>query len=101
MHPRFEDLEPVLSVGLRRIHGDIRVAEHLVRRVTVRAGRGDPDAGPDEELLSAVDEGRLELGEHPPADVHRRLAVDRVLDENRELVAAHPGDRVARPDARA
>ncbi len=94
MHARFEDLDSVLAVALGHVHRHVGVAQQLVRGLVVAGRDGDADAGVDEQLLAAMLERRLEGGQQAFGDVERAGRVGRVLDQHRELVAAHPGDRV-------
>ena len=95
VHARLEDLDAVLAVALGHVHRDVGVAQQLVGRLVARRQHRDPDAGVDEELLAALRERRLERGQQPLGDHGRRRRRGRVLDQDRELVAAHPGERVA------
>ena len=61
----------------------------------------DADARVDEELLAPLHERGLKDRKQPVGDVGRGAGRGRILDEDREFVAAHPGDRVAGPQRAA
>ena len=83
-----------LPAGLRAVHGDVGVADQLLR-VDVRPAERDPDRAGDEQLAPRDRERGGERREHALGD-HRGLArVGHVLEQHGELVAAHARDGVA------
>jgi hypothetical protein len=69
------------------VHRHIGVAQEVIRRVAVADGR-DADAGTDEDIVAVDDERPSKGGDDPVGDERTLDLVGRVLDENRELVAA-------------
>jgi hypothetical protein len=98
MHLRLEALVAALAPALRRVHGEIGVAEQLV---AVRAGEieGDSDAHADEHGSSRDRQRTLERGEHTVGHLRRLSLVGEILQQHRELVAAQPGRGVLEPEA--
>ena len=91
---RVEADPPVAPVGLGPVQRDVRGLQDLRGRGLLHRALDHPDAGRDDETV-LVDDDRI--GEHGEDGVgeHRQLALGRIVDEDRELVAAHPGDQVA------
>ena len=91
---RREEREPAAALPLRAVHGEVGVAEELVRRV---AGR-DADAGAQPQLARVDLDRRHHLAEQSPAE---RVEPGPVGDEcrDRELVAAETRHQLVRPDA--
>ena len=99
VHPRVEDREAGLAVGLGHVHRDVGVA-HEVRRPGDRvAGAGDADRRG--RPRHACRRGCTARGARRPGArpwMRARLSDGLVLDEDRELVAAEPGHEVALAD---
>ena len=86
---------------LRVVHRGVGVAEQLLRELVARSRQRDPDARPHEHLGAAHDSRADHGGEEALGDLDREIASGirrQVLAQDRELVAAEPGDRVARSD---
>ena len=99
VHLLVEHLVARLAVRLRAVHREVRVAEQVVGHVVARGRQRDADAGAHEDVLSLQIERALELDHDALGDARRIVHGRRVVDQHRELVAAEPGDRVARADA--
>ena len=72
------------------VHGEVGVAQELIARCT-EAPVGDTDAGPDVQIRSGDRERLVERVEQLLGDHFCVVLVRHVFDEDRELVAAHPG----------
>ena len=92
VHPRRVDDVLGLAARLRAVHRDVRRAQQLGRVPRDR----DADACGDEDLAPLEIERRLEDGDHALGRVDRGGRPVLGLDEDRELVAAEPRDRVLR-----
>ena len=98
VHLRVEHDGAGLSLELRLVHRDVRVAQHLVRLAVPRRLHRDPDARRHEQLvagqLDAPCEGAVDAGR----DQRRAGDVVAAGEEEPELVSAEPRDRVSGPD---
>ncbi len=98
LHARVEHDVPSLAGGLRVVHRDVGVAQHVLGVVAGLRER-DADAGGHQQLV-AVDRERLpESVGHRGGDLLRLLERRDALEQHRELVAAEPRDRVGRARA--
>jgi hypothetical protein len=88
-----------LAGGLRRVQGQVRVAQQLVRVAAVDRG-GDADGRRRDHLGVTERERPGERGHDPLREHLHRLGVRRVVDEQRELVAAEPRGGVRRAHRR-
>ena len=96
-HGRFEAGPPALAFGLRLVHGDVGLAQELLRRL---GGLGEGQAYAHRQgYLTTGDLDRLSHGGHDPIR-HTHGGVGRVdpLQQHREFVTAQPGDGVVPPD---
>ena len=94
VHLRVEHRVARLAVRLGAVHGDVGVADQLLR-VGVGPAERDPDR-PGDHQLAVGDRERLgERGQHPLRDDRRLARVGHVLQQDGELVAADPRDGVA------
>jgi hypothetical protein len=100
VHRRLEDDDAPLAARLRRIHGDVGVAEEVACGVDARTTGCDPDARPDVDLAALDLEQRAHGGREPVGHAHRGLHVRGVAEEHSELVAAEPSGHVGRPQHR-
>ncbi len=98
VHVLLEELVEPLAGGLGRVHGGVGVAQQLVGAVVVEGAARDPDADRGRQLLALDAERRLERLGQALGDGRR---VASVLEQDRELVAAEAGARVAVPQAGA
>ena len=96
-HLEIEDRVTALPARLRAVHRDVGVADRELCGV-VAAEHADADAGGGRELGLARVQRQAEDLEHPGRDLVERVGIG-VEEQERELVAAEPGDRVARPHA--
>ena len=79
------------ALGL--VHRDVRALQQPHGVAGVRGEQRDADAGVDVDADAADGEGMLERGAQPqPGGARRRLVAG--LEDDRELVAAEPGERV-------
>ena len=95
VHARFVAAVLSLPALLRDVHRHVRVAQQVARGV-IRVRDGDPDARGREHFLPLEMERVPHQLEHALDDGHGRIVVRRILDEDRELVAAEARDRVRR-----
>ena len=95
VHARFVAAVLPLPALLRDVHRHVGVAQQIARRV-IRVRDGDADARGREHFLPLEMEGVLHELEHALDHSHGRIVVRRILDEDRELVAAEARDRVGR-----
>ena len=101
VHARVEDREAGLAVRLGHVHGDVGVADEVGRARDGVPRTRDTHGGRDHDVLLAEDVRRAELVDQSAR--HRARAAEHrlVLGEDRELVAAEPGDEVALTDQAA
>ncbi len=92
VHSRRVDDVLRLPAGLRAVHRDVGAPQQLLGVAT----DCDADARRDEHLASVDVERRLQRGGDPLGRVECGRGGVCPLDEDRELVAAHPRDRVRR-----
>jgi hypothetical protein len=93
------DGEISLAVGFRGVHGQVRTLKQGVGgdRVGLRPDDDESDTGVD-RIPHAGEGARRTYGvEDAPANGCGVVCA--VVEEDRELVTTHPGDRVRRPDA--
>jgi len=84
-----------IRVGaLGHVHGDVRVAHERVNVVAVVRRERDADARLDEQRVAPDHNGRGQARADALAHVHRLAHVGDLREEDRELVAAEPRDRV-------
>ncbi len=99
MHGGLEDLPAGLALGLRLVHGRVGFAQQLFRGLAGLA-EGQPYAGRHGELVT-VDSHRLaEDVDDPLRHLGRGLLGLRCVHQDRELVPAEAGHRVAPTDDR-
>ena len=96
MPRRRVDLVAIAARRLRRVHGEVGVAEQLVDGAA-DAGDRAADAGAHEDLRAAGGEGHAEGAEDALGDPVQLLGAGAV-EEHGELVAADVRHRVAGPD---
>ena len=97
MHARVEHHVARLAQRLRSVHRGVRIAQEVFWAVVLGRADGDADAGAGEDLLTLDIEGRLQLLLDPLRNPHSVVDLLDALEEDRELVAAHVGDRGAQP----
>ena len=88
-------LEAPLSVALRQVHGEVRIAQEVVGRLLRAPAEGDADAGPHRHIVVVDAKRRRQalgdaLGHRGGCLGHRPR-----LDQHGELVSAEPGHGVA------
>ena len=98
LHAVLEDLEQLLAARLGHVHGRVRIAEHLVRRlygVTLdqRVASRDADAGGEGRRALPELERDGQRGQDAPGDLLGAGAIG-LLQQERELVAAQAAGRV-------
>ena len=88
-HAGVEDREAALAAGLGYVHGDVGVADQLLRAQVAAVADGDARAHINRHALGP-DRHRIREGIHDPARDRDRggLGVTRLLDHHCELVAA-------------
>ena len=89
--------ESRLAFRLRDVHRDVGVPDQVIRRFLAGDQAGDPDAGPDGDLLAINGEGRHELPRDPLGDAPSDLLVLHPLQQHRELVTPQAGNGVTGP----
>jgi hypothetical protein len=94
VHVRVEDRVAALAFGLRAVHRDVGVAHH-VGRSGVGVGERDPDRRGHDQLAPVEVERILQRLLDALGDHGRLAGVADVVEQDRELVAAEPGDGVA------
>ena len=99
-HGGHEPLVRAAAARLGRVHRGVGVAQQVGGRVAV-LGQRDADARPERHLDAADRERRDEGRGDALGDLVGVPWVRDVLEQERELVTAEPGHRVARPDRRA
>ena len=99
VHGRLEHLDAALAVGLGRVHGEVGVAQQLLRRRGGPAAGGDADAGAGVDLPAVDHDRRVEGVEDALGHLDDGSGVGGVLEEDGELVAAEASGRVARAEA--
>jgi hypothetical protein len=72
LHPGLEDRVATLAGALRRVHGDVRVAQQLVALLRAVGTDGDADARAERDLDAVQLEGLPERTEDPLAHRDRR-----------------------------
>ena len=102
VHLGLEVTERIATGGLCLVHRDIGVAQELIDRG--RFSRdcppscdGDPDAALDGGLSAVHRQGGADGLEQLDHDLRDAPLVRDVLKQNRELVAAKPGNGIAHP----
>jgi hypothetical protein len=100
VHHRVEQLVARLAARLGVIHRRVRVAHDLFRVVVLHAAERDADARRREHLAAADRERRAQRFLNPERDRVGLLLVFELVEQNRELVAAEAGERIALPQAR-
>ncbi len=93
-HGRLEDLDPVLPLLLRLVHGRVRLAQELLGRLA-RLGEGHADADRQPHLVAFEVGGVAEDADDAVGEVDDGLRPLHVDHQHRELVTAEPGDGVA------
>jgi hypothetical protein len=96
VHIGIEELHPVLAGRLGCGHGDVGVAQQLIRPPPAVA-HGDADRGPNLQLLPVDDDRSTDGGEQRLGHRLRDLRV-RAVEQDAELVAAEARRRVLRAD---
>src|SRR5439155_2146006 len=94
-HVVAEELVPAAARLLRRVHRDVRVANQLFALAGTARVEGDADARADHELAPGDPDRLLEREKQPLRDADG-MGLVRSVEQERELVAAEPGERVAR-----
>jgi len=96
VHLGLEHRVAPLAAALGAVHRQVRVPKQ-----GLGAGRSDcnADAGADVDLAAAQLEGRVERVEDPLRRARGVAGLGHLLDQDRELVAAQPRDRVGRSHA--
>ena len=100
VHVGIEQLVARLAARLRVIHGGVGIAHDLVGVVVLGAAEGDADARGGEDFPPADRKGRAQRVLNAERDGVGLILVAELVQENRELVSAQPGERVALPQAR-
>ena len=95
-----EDLDAATTGVLGRVHGDVGVAQEIVSGLAAGPGQGDADARPHARRAVAEIDGRPEDLEDALRHLSGHCGSIDVLEEDRELIAAQAGRRVARADRR-
>ena len=98
VHGRVEDGGLGRSLALRVVHRDVRVAKELARPA-LRMVDGDADARAHHQLTPLDPEWLAERGLSAARDLLGLLDRLDPVEEDRELVAADPGDRVTGTEA--
>src|SRR5205085_1346911 len=99
LHARVEDRVPRLARRLRTIHGDVGVAQQAIGVGPLRSAQREANAGTDENLTLANRDRRAQRLANPLGDLGGFGFVFELLEQNRELVAAESGNRIAAADA--
>ena len=92
------ELVVVAALLLGPVHRRVGVADERLGIVTVRRVHGDAHARRDEELAAVDPEGIVDRLADLPGDLGGVFLGGDARDEERELVAAEAGDRVALAD---
>ena len=87
-----------LALGLRVVHGDVRVAQERLR-IAVAARQGDADAGRNGEADAGHFDRELEELEHAITDGGRLVVRGDILEQDGELVAPESRDGVDGPQS--
>ena len=95
VHVGIEQLVARLAARLRVIHGGVGVAHDLVGVVVLGAAEGDADARGGEHFAPADRKRRAQRVLNAERDGVGLLLVAELVQENRELVSAEPGERVS------
>ena len=99
VHVGVEHLVARLAARLRLVHRGVGVAHDLVGVEVLREPDRDADAGRREDLAAADRERRAQRLLDAEGDHVGLLLLDEAVQQDRELVAAQPGQRVALPQA--
>jgi diguanylate cyclase (GGDEF)-like protein/PAS domain S-box-containing protein len=97
VHLRAEEDMAGLAGSLGHVHGDIRAPQQLFGERNPRLAEGDADARADHHL-PPVNAQRLMQGRMDPVDDGQRFRQIAIVEQDGELVAPEPGDRVTCPD---
>ena len=96
-HGFVENREPCLAVVFRTIHRRVGVAQNVFRRLIFAAPQGNADAGADEDLVAAKLERGRQTGQESLCRQRRVARSAQAVEQNREFVAAQPGDGLLPP----
>jgi hypothetical protein len=99
IHVLVEHLVARLPPGLGLVQGHVGIAQDVLGSGLARAAELDPDTGRDEHLAAVEGERSLELAGDPFGHGRRGAHVVDILQEDAELVAAEPRERVLWPEA--
>ena len=90
-----KELNPVLAGALHPVHGDIGMAHQLLSGLAMVGKNGDADAGRDEDFVVVQLERLVQSIEHLVGHPAGVVAIGDVRENQGELVAAMPGQRIA------
>ena len=96
VHLGLEERVAALAARLRPVHRQVGIPQEGLGR---GCARGDPDRDGDEHLAAAQLEGQVERVEDAAGEAGGVARGGDLVDQDRELVAAQAGHRVARPRA--
>src|SRR5574341_1615690 len=97
---RVEYLVACPAERLGAIHGDIRVAQEIVRPVITRRTDGDANAGCGAHVVPVQMERLLQGLSEPLRNAYRVTAVRDIIEQDHELIAAKARHRIAGAEAR-
>ncbi len=101
MPAAIEDREPALALTLGDVHRDIGLTHERLAGVRAAGAKADADAAARGPVLAGDPHRRSDRLEQPLGQ-GARIGLGRAsLDQDRELVAAEPGDRISGADAAA
>src|SRR6185436_3807893 len=96
-----EEGEPEVARALRTVHGDVGIAQQVVRAGVLGRAEDDADAGPDAVDLAIEREGWFERLGEALADLDGFVGIGHFAEERGKLVATKPGQGVALAEAAA
>ena len=95
VHVGVEQLVARSALRLGLVHRRVGIAHDFFRVRVFLAAERDADAGRREHLVDANREGHAERVLNPHGDRVGLYRISELVQQNRELVAAQPGERVA------
>lgn len=93
-----EHLIPVAALVFGALHGDIGIAQQFGRFMMAGLGHRDADAGADEDLMLGDGVRAAQRVQQPLGYLDGVGDLSGLLQQNGELIAPQPGDRVAGTD---
>jgi len=88
----------IYSVSKLLGHSDVRITQKVARSRVVGRIQRDSHAGGSEDLLSVQDEWCLQVRGNALRHRDRFVHPDKVLEQDRELIATESGDHISRAD---